>query len=320
VDEQKQQAVPIIDCHCHIASEEHTPRSFIEGSVQNMVVALSAQGVPVSVKKLTAMFLGKMQDPLCDGLVAEMAEAGVSKSVLLAADFSYALPDCKLTVEESFYKHRDVLLRHPGKFEVFGGVDPRWGKDGLALFERSLVEFGFRGFKVYPPCGFSPSDPVLFPFYELCAQHQVPVLVHIGPTAPVLDFTISNPFLIDTAARLFPTVNFILAHGAVSFVEECAMLCRFRPNVYQDISGFQATLGFDPWAGAVKNTVSIGINHKVLFGTDWPVFRLQGEQKSFVDVLTHENGPLAELNEREKSLVLHRNAERLLESGVAVAA
>jgi predicted TIM-barrel fold metal-dependent hydrolase len=319
MDEQNNTSMNIIDCHCHIASEEHTPRSFIDGSIANMVAALSAQGVPVTAKKLTTMFLTKMQDHLCDGLVAEMERAGISKSVLLVADFTYALKDCKLTIEESFLRHREVLLRHPGKFEVFGGMDPRWGQDGLELFERSLTEFGFRGFKVYPPCGFSPSDPALFPYYELCAQHRVPVLLHIGPTSPVLDFTISNPFLLDEAARLFPSVNFILAHGAVSFVEECVMMCRFRPNVYLDISGYQSTLGYDPSASAVRNIVSLGINHKVLFGTDFPVFRLQGEQVDFVDVLTGDNGALSQLNDREKSLVLSRNAERLLESPVAVA-
>ncbi|PYP92381.1 MAG: amidohydrolase [Candidatus Angelobacter sp. Gp1-AA117] len=310
----------IIDCHCHIASEEHTPRSFLEGSVKNMVAALSAQGLPVSVKKLMTIFQSKMRDPFGDALVTEMGEAGISKSVLLIADFTYALKDCILTIEESFARHREVLLRHPGKFEVFGGVDPRWGKDGLALFERSLVEFGFRGFKVYPPCGFSPSDPALFPFYELCAHHQLPVLVHIGPTAPVLDFTVSSPFLIDEAARRFPSVNFILAHGAVSFVEECVMLCRFRPNIYLDISGYQSTLGYDPTATAVKKIVSLGINHKVLFGTDFPVFRLQGEQKDFLMPLMSENGALAELSDKEQSLVLHQNVERLLEIGVGAPA
>jgi predicted TIM-barrel fold metal-dependent hydrolase len=315
------EATKIIDSHCHIASEEHTPLSFIEGSVANMVVALTAQGVPVSAKKLMNIFMNKMQDPLGDQLVAEMDAAGISKSVLLIADFTYALKDCRLSIAESFDRHREVMLRHPGKFEVFGGIDPRWGKDGLDLFERSLTEFGFSGFKIYPPCGFSPSDPALFPYYELCAQHRVPVLLHIGPTAPVLDFTISSPFLVDTAARLFPTVDFILAHGAVSFVEECVMLCRFRPNVYLDISGYQACLGFDPTAAAVRNVVSLGINHKVLFGTDFPVFRLQGEQKDFVEVVTAQDGPLSELNERDKSLVLHRNVGRLLEQrAVAVAA
>ncbi|HEU5414187.1 MAG TPA: amidohydrolase family protein [Candidatus Angelobacter sp.] len=320
MEERQQKDFEIIDCHCHIAAEEHTPRSFIEGSIANMTAALTAQGVPVNNKKLMTMFLSKMQDPLCDALVAEMADAGIVKSILLIADFTYALKDCVLTIEESFHKHREVLARHPGKFEVFGGVDPRWGKDGLALFERSLTEFGFRGLKLYPPCGFSPSDRTLFPYYELCAHYHVPVLLHIGPTSPVLDFTFSSPFLLDEAVRLFPSVNFILAHGAVSFVEECTMMCRFRPNVYLDISGFEATLGYDPSAGAIKAITSVGLNHKVLFGTDFPVFRLQGEQKSFVETLLAEDGPLSDLNEREKLLIFNRNAQRLLEKAIAVAA
>jgi uncharacterized protein len=309
----------ITDCHCHIASEEHVPLSFIEGSVANMISAFEAQGLPANQKKLTKMFLSKMQDPQCDGLVKEMNIAGISKAILLIADFSYALKDCQLSIQESFERHRHVLQRHPERFEIFGGVDPRWGADGLALFERSLTEFGFRGFKVYPPCGFSPSDRSLFPFYELCAHHQVPVLIHIGPTSPALDFGFANPFLVDEAARSFPAVNFILAHGAVNFVQECVMMCRFRPNVYLDISGYQSTLGYDPHAGVVKHVVSLGINHKVLFGTDFPVFRLQGEQTDFIEALTGENGAFKDLNEREESLILSGNINRLLEKSVHAA-
>jgi uncharacterized protein len=106
----------------------------------------------------------------------------------------------------------------------------------------------------------------------------------------------------------------------VSFVQECIMLCRFRPNVYLDISGYQATLGYDPAATAVKQIVSVGINHKVLFGTDFPVFRLQGEQKDFIEPLIREDGALADLSEREQSMILHANVERLLEAGMGVAA
>ena len=310
-EEQDQTKVEIIDCHCHIASGEHIPKSFIEGSVANMVAAFSASGVPVTSKKLMDLFDQKMQDPLCDALVAEMSAAGISKSILLIADFTYALKDCVLTIEEMFHKHREVLKRHPGKFEVFGGVDPRWGKDGLVLFERSIVEFGFRGLKLYPPCGYSPSDPALFPFYELCAHHRLPVLLHVGPTSPVLSFATSNPFLIDEAARRFPTVNFILAHGATASTDECAEMCRFRPNVFLDISAFQ-TLAQQGMEVALKKTFSRGINHKVLFGTDWPVFRLQGNQSEFVEAVIAEDGPMDELNSSQQCLILHRNIERLL--------
>jgi predicted TIM-barrel fold metal-dependent hydrolase len=275
-----------------------------------MEAIFAAKGVKATPSQLAEMYYQKMQDPLCDALAAEMEEAGISKSILLIADFTYAVKDCLLTIEESFNKHREVLGRHPGKFEVFGGVDPRWGKDGVALFERSLSEFGFCGLKVYPPCGFSPSDPALFPYYELCAEYRVPVVVHIGPTSPTLSFEWGSPFLLDQAARKFSTVNFILAHGSVNFTEECAMMCRFRPNIFLDISAFQNLL--EDNAAALKKTISQGINHKVLFATDWPVFRLQGKQRRFVEIATGEPGPLSNLNHHEKSCIFHENIDRLL--------
>jgi hypothetical protein len=302
----------IIDAHCHIASEDIIPRSFVDGSVANLEVALRAQGIQTTSAKLASLYERKMQDPSCDELVAEMATAGIEKSILLAADFTWALKDCALTIEESFLRHAEVRRRHAGKLEVFGGVDPRWGRDGLALLERSFVELGFRGFKVYPPCGFSPSDPALFPFYELCAAHRAPVVVHIGPTSPALAFDTANPFLLDAAARRFPTVSFILAHGSVSYREECAMICGFRPNVYLDISGYQGESRGAGMAETIRAVVSRGINHKILFGTDWPVYRLQGTQASAVEAVTSEDGPLAELSDLEQALVLHGNAERLL--------
>jgi predicted TIM-barrel fold metal-dependent hydrolase len=301
----------IVDSHCHIASLEHIPKAFIRGAVANMERVLSAQGAAVSEDKLMAMYCDKMQDPLCDELVSEMNKANIAKSILLIADFTYAMKDCSLTIEESFHKHCEVIRRHPGRFEVFGGVDPRWGSDGLALFERGLSEFGFRGFKVYPPCGFSPSDSSLFPFYELCRHYRAPVVVHIGPTSPALSFENASPFFIDRAAQYFPEVNFILAHGSVNFTEECAMLCRFRPNIFLDISAFQTIPQNN--AALLKKTVSQGINHKILFGTDWPVFRLQGDQYRFVELTTNDVGPFGGLKKREKELIFHGNIERLLE-------
>jgi hypothetical protein len=253
-----------------------------------------------------------MQDPLCDELSAEMDEAGISQSVLLAADFTWALKDCPLSIEETYQRHRAVLERHAGKFLVFAGVDPRWGKDSLDLFERSVRDWGFRGLKLYPPCGYSPSDPALFPFYECCAHYRIAVLVHIGPTSPVLSFVHSEPAHIDEAARRFPGVRFVLAHAPVGFPEECAMAACFRPNVYLDISAFQLSLGWTPPAEGLRRLVRRGINHKILFGTDWPVFRLQGKQKSFIDALAADDGPLAELPALDREMIFCKNATRIL--------
>lgn len=303
----------IIDAHCHVASIDYVPRSFIEGALRNIEAQFAARGIRAGHQRLLDTYLAQMQDPLCDALIKQMDEAEISRSIILAPDFTYSLKDCALTIEEMFLGCREIIARHHGRLEVFGGMDPRWGKDGLDLFERSLTEFGFRGFKVYPPCGFSPSAIELFPFYEICARHHVPVVVHIGPTSPVFGFGMTSPFLIDEAARHFPTVNFILAHGSVSFTEECVMLCKFRPNIYLDISAFQSMQGTTSPAETVRRTVSQGINHKVIFGTDWPVFRLQGNQAGFVQTVVGDDGPLSDLSDEERSLILYRNIERLLE-------
>src|SRR5690606_26723281 len=98
-----------------------------------------------------------------------------------------------------------ICERHPGRFYVFAGVDPRWGLDGIRLFERGVGEYGFHGLKLYPPCGYSPSDPRLYSLYEICASRGLPVLTHVGGTSPALAFDTSDPILLDQAARSFPS-------------------------------------------------------------------------------------------------------------------
>jgi predicted TIM-barrel fold metal-dependent hydrolase len=297
-----------IDIHCHIGSLDSIPPSFVDGIVENIELALTAQGVRAARSRVRDLYLAKFHDPMCDELAAEMQAAGVDQAVLLAADFTWALKDSRLTIAEILQHHHQVRQRHPDRFYVFAGVDPRWGKDGLDLFERAIREYGFHGLKVYPPCGFHGSDPRLFPYYEICDRWRIPVLVHIGGTCPQLAFDTASPVLLDEAARKFPRVNFILAHGSVSYVEECAMMCAFRPNVYLDVSGFQTvdlTL--------LEQLFRRGFRHKVLFGTDWPLFRLQGRQEECLAKLNAEGGPLDLLRESERQAFFGGTAARLLD-------
>ncbi len=307
--------VDIIDTHCHIASLDFIPSSFLDGVVENMRLALVSQGIRADANKLRGIYLAKYQDPECDELVAEMDAAGIAQSVLLAPDFTYALEGGRLTIEEILLHHKSVCERHPGRFYVFGGVDPRWGTDGIDLFERSLRELGFHGLKVYPPCGFHSSDPRLYPYYEICAQWQVPVLIHIGGTSPALAFDTASPVMLDKAARDFPQLNFILAHGSVSYVEECAMMCAFRPNVYLDVSGFQtADLAM------MDQLFRRGFPHKVLFGTDWPLFRHQGRQDECLAKLAVEGGPLDQLRHHQLRAFFGGTLRTLLATRAAPAA
>lgn len=307
-------APAIIDAHCHIASLEHTPRSFVDGAIDNLETALQAKGLALPRATLATSYEQRMQDGDCDELIAEMDEAGIARAVLLAPDFTYALNDCDLTIAETFARHAKVRRRHPGRLEVFAGADPRWGKDGIDLFERYVAQEGFAGLKIYPPCGYSPSDPALYLYYEICAHHGIPVLMHIGATSPCLSFEYASPLHADAACRRFPQVRFILAHAATAYTDDCLMMAAFRPNVFVDISAFQGCP--DP-VGAVGKVAGAGIAHKVLFGTDWPVFRMQGKQGLFLDKARQGLGALTAA---DRAMILSRNAARLLPDPARAAA
>ena len=284
----------IIDGHAHIASIDFIPLSFAEGVVDNILVSLQAQGMRVTRDRVRQMYLDTMQDGNCTQLLDNMKRAGIARTVLLLPDFTFKLRDATLTIAEMIERHRKILERHPDRFYVMAGVDPRWGKDGVDLFEKAVADYGFHGLKLYPPCGYSPSDPALFPYYEICRARSLPVLLHTGGTSPALDLSMARPILVDHAASKFPDVRFILAHASTTYMDECIMLCASRPNVYADISGFQS----QPLS-RLQHMFSYGINSKLIFGTDWPVFRMQGPPRDVLKRLCADDGPIEDLSPHE---------------------
>ena len=301
----------IVDGHVHIASDRFLPRSFVDGSLRNIAVALQAQGVPNQLDALHRIYRACVQDHDGDRFVQQMDEAGVDMAVALAPDFTYALQDCPLTVEELSLAHHRIAQRHGGRIVVFGGPDPRWGQDGLDLLERCFTELGFRGYKIYPPCGYSASDPILYPFYELCRAHRAPVLLHTGPTSSVLRFDCARPDTVDRAAMDFPEVDFILAHAGVHDVDRALQLAAFRPNVYLDVSGYAAPVDGSSPAAVIARCLKAKLPHKIIFGTDWPVFAMNRTYTDLVDVVRDEQ-VVAAAPRRHYQAVVSGNIRRLL--------
>jgi predicted TIM-barrel fold metal-dependent hydrolase len=176
-------------------------------------------------------------------------------------------------------------------------------------------EYGFDGIKLYPPCGYSPSDKDLYSYYEVCAARALPVFVHTGPTAASLDFGPAHPLEIDQAARDFPSIPFILGHGGVTHVDVAAYLAAHRRNVYLDIGGFAGAPTIGEWPVHLNRLFRLGLNHKIIFGTDWPLNRLSGGLERLVGEIV--NGPevFAGIRRREESLILRDNLLRVLSPG-----
>lgn len=303
----------IIDCHTHLAAASTLPDPFFEGWGDNIKRLLPPEVPERHKAKIAARFRLDRPDPTGDLHVAEMTAAGIDLSVSLVIDFGLAFPEHSPPLEDLYAQHRAVAARHPGRFAVFAGVDPRRGRAGLELFERSLTEWGFKGLKLYPPCGFSPSDPALDPFYDLCAQHGVPVLTHTGPTTPRLPFTHTRPTDVEAAAFRWPNVDFVLAHGAVVHGEDAALLAEFRPNVYVDMAGFQLASRRGELVAVLALYKRRGLLRKLLLGTDHPIHRQYGSLASWVEQLRTQASSLdSPLTSAELSWVLGENARQLL--------
>ena len=303
----------IVDGHCHLASSRCIPSEFFVGVARNMARKQFARERPGEAEKLGRVLELQYQDHDADRLVRKMDEAGIARTVLLAPDFTHVFKS-QYSLEDMAAQHAAVRARHPGRFHVFFGVDPRWGRSGYDLFERVVDRHGFEGLKVYPPCGFSPSDERMFPLYEFCAARQLPVLLHTGPTTPTLDFSYADPYLIDAAAKHFPGVNFILAHGGVNFVEQAKLMCNYRANVYLDISGFPAAMSASGWQQHLADLFSQGINHKIIFGTDWPVFSMKDDLAAMVGGLLEEAGPMRSLTDSTVTAIMAGTIDKLLPS------
>ena len=298
----------VIDCHTHLAHPGVIPSVFLDGIAEN-ILGQVPQMQAVTRREYLSKVLGSMmqQDPAANTLLKEMNEAAIGKAVLLIIDFGIAFPDQAHNLKEIYELHRDLLRTYPDRFMVFAGIDPRRGKEGCDLFEDSVKNMGFRGLKLYPPCGYSPSDPALFPYYEIAQTYNVPVLLHTGPTSPVMPFSFSDPALIDGAACRFPKVKFILAHAAFMMHEQGAVMAEYRPNVFLDVSGFTNALRMDRFHSILSEHKKRGIIHKLLFGTDWPIHRLSGDQKFMTATFKNKASEVLTQEETDKIMYLNFN-------------
>ncbi len=309
----------IFDAHCHVASADFIPGRFVADVAENMVRRQEAEGIRSRPGQALAALSAGHRDDLADGLVQEMDRAGISRTVLLAPDFGVT-DRMRLSLDEMAARHHQIRQRHPSRFWVFIGVDPRRGKEGLDSFGRHVTEYGFEGIKLYPPCGYSPSDERLFPYYEICAERGLPVFVHIGPTAGSYQYDLAHPLQLDRAARLFPAVNFVLGHGGLVHLDVTGYLAAYRRNVYLDIGGFAGTAFPDGWEAHLNRLFRLGLNHKIVFGTDWPLNRLSGGLKRLIDTVTQGPTVFDGVKKREQRLILAGNLTRLLPPGALDAA
>ena len=189
----------------------------------------------------------------------------------------------------------------------FVAVDP-WalspGENRAHLLDL-VVSGGARGVKIHPVIQrFEAADERLWPTFETCAELNLPVVAHAGPSRGSVPF--GEPAAFAGVLQRFPGLKLILAHlggGAWSQVERFA---RDFPNAHFDCSEILHWTGAD--GGPTPNRLArlirdIGAG-RVLFGSDFPWYELDAS----IELLDR----LPMLADGEKAAIAGLNAARLL--------
>lgn len=155
----------------------------------------------------------------------------------------------------------------------FGSVDPH-DPAAIAELER-FAELGLVGCKMAPIYqDIDPRDERFMAICGACERLRLPMLIHQGTTfATAGSLMVARPVLLDDVCRAFPELRVVIAHVGHPWVDEAVAVVRRHRHCYADVSA----LASRPWQlyQALLCAVEYRVEHKLLFGTDFPFFTVE---------------------------------------------
>ena len=303
----------IIDAHCHIWEEK-----LVSKEIKDLMSNALKDGIYDHKSEIFKFDPSQIVNITPKGLVQEMEEAGIDKTVLLALDYDIFF---KSKIGYKGYNNyvAGIVEKYPDKFIGFAGIDPRRGIESIVELERCL-DIGMTGVKLWPLAGFYPDNPDFYPFYERIQELDVPLLCHTGSSPPHTYMKYNRPIFIDTIAVDFPKIKIIMAHVSNPWTNEALHVAGKNQNVYVDISSYQLTYKISPlifFQTLISAKMSCGVK-KVLFGSDWPIFTPILSQKEWVECIEKMKVPpaikmmgLPDFTDKEKKMILGENAAKI---------
>ncbi|MBZ0110330.1 MAG: amidohydrolase family protein [Candidatus Scalindua rubra] len=229
-------------------------------------------------------------------LIAQMDEAGISKSVLYAVD-------APIVYASNEYV-QSLCAQFPDRLMGFASVNPN-GANAVERLDKAINERGLLGLKLHPPLqNFFPNDEAVFPIYEKALELKIPVVFHVGttPFGSLSRLSQANPLLIDDVSVEFPELRIMLTHLGTLAHKEAFMVVEKNPNVYIDTSAYLYE---------IKEILTLDLitrlgPNKVIFGTDYPMpyAGVIHQMKDFVECLKN-----LDLTEDVLEGIFHKNFE-----------
>ena len=187
----------------------------------------------------------------------------------------------------------DCVKKYPGKFIGFAAMHPDY-ENVEAEIERA-ISLGLKGVKLHPDFQeFQIDDERAMRIYEVM-EGKLPLLIHMGDSR----YNWSKPEMLAKVLERFPKLDVIGAHfGGWSEWDRAAEILGGK-RLWVDTSS--SLYAMTP-EHARELIDAYGVE-RVLFGTDFPMWTAESELKMFDKI---------PLSEKEREMILHENAERLL--------
>ena len=242
---------------------------------------------------------------------AEMADHFRANGVKAVLDFGFekfrpldemrALHDYAFDTEAT---HRDVILGH------WFHIDPKSGQDGLRELRRCIDRrIGFLGFGVASAGTAPASDPSFDPYYRLCIEAGIPVLIFVGTTGlgaglpggggVVLDN--AHPRHLDWVAAHYPELRIVAARPGWPWQTETIAVLMHKRNIWYELHGWSPKYH----TADLKHEIPRRLKDRILFGGDYPLFSYERLVRDW-----RAEGYAEDVLQK----LFHRNAERFFES------
>ena len=260
-------AYRIIDSHCHIYPDK---------------IAQKASDATGHFYDLPASLDGRISTLLEHG-----RQAGIEHFVVQ----SVATTPKQVSSINNFIAQ--AVAESGGRFTGLGTL--HHDSENIEADVNEIIALGLKGVKLHPDIQqVRLDDPRMHEMYRLC-EGKLPLLIHTGDCR----YDYSNPNRMMPILDQYPNLTVIGAHfGGWSIWEEATEIFSRYPNFWVDCSSSLYAIT----AEKAKELILAYGTHRVLFGTDYPLWTPEIELERFMAL---------DLTEEQREDILYNNAAKL---------
>lgn len=305
-----------IDFHCHLFKSSEDLKG-IQSLTAFFAERLKILGKATTPEKIEQELYPSWTDPDGQKTVALMDEAGIAKTVLLVAGLGLDQGNVQEILVRRNGEMATIAANHPHRLIPFCALHPRLPRVKEFLV-RCVTEWGAKGIKLDPLSGdFYPHENRMYPIYEKACELGLPIVMHTGPRPGDPRAQNGHPSWLNQPLADFPEMRIVAAHMSFSWWRDLIKVGGERLNLMCDISAYQLTaaVNYGLFCHLLRKVMDGFGAHRVLFGTDGPVFDIFIARDQWVrqiESLPAYSTESDRFTTEEIEALLQHNAERLL--------